>query len=79
MECNPDNSAWLSIVKGGKKIAGSGFCDAGTSSSFENLPLTYDKNGVYRVLKKSEDDSNYLSIKKNPKELFLTENISWMQ
>ena len=79
MECNPDNSAWLSIVKGGKKIAGSGFCDAGTSSGFENLPLTYDKNGVYRVLKKSEEDSNYFSIKRNPKEFFLTENISWMQ
>jgi hypothetical protein len=79
MECNPDKSAWLSVVKGNKKIAGSGFCDAGTSSGFENLPLTPDKTGVYQVLKKSDDASNYFSIKKNPKELFLTENVSWTQ
>jgi hypothetical protein len=77
MECNPDNSAWLSVVKGNKKIAGSGFCDAGTSSGFENLPLTYDKTGTYRMLKKSDDVSNYFLIKKSPKEFFLTENISW--
>jgi hypothetical protein len=79
MECNPDKSAWLSVIKGNKKIAGSGFCDAGTSSGFENLPLAPDKNGVYQVLKKSDDASNYFSVKKNPKDLFLTENISWAQ
>jgi hypothetical protein len=77
MECNTDNSAWLSVVKGNKKIAGSGFCDAGTSTGFENLPLTYDKAGAYRMLKKSDDVSNYFLVKKNPKEFFLTENISW--
>ena len=66
MDCNPDNGTWLSVVKGNKKVAGSGYCDAGTSSGFENLPLVSDKNGVYHVLKKSDAISNYFSIKKNP-------------
>jgi len=77
MDCNPDNGAWLSVVKGNKKIAGSGYCDAGTSSGFENLPLVSDKNGIYHVLKKSDAISHYFLIKKNAKEFFLTENISW--
>lgn len=76
MECNPDKDMWLSIVKGKKKMKGSGFCEPGSSTGFTNLPLTMDKKGN-KVLDKKNFLAGYFSITKNPKESFLTENISW--
>ena len=76
MECNTDKDSWLSIVKGGKKIKGSGFCVAGSSDGFSNLPITVDKKGN-TVLNKKNSLANYFAINKNPKESFLTENIGW--
>lgn len=76
MECNPDKDSWLSIVKGGKKIKGSGFCEPGSSTGFANLPLTVDKKGN-NILDKKNFLADYFSINKNPKEPFLTQNIGW--
>jgi hypothetical protein len=76
MECNPDKDTWVSIVKGKKKIKGSGFCEPGSSTGFTNLPLIVDKKGN-RVIDKKSFLADYFSITKNPKESFLTENISW--
>lgn len=76
MECNPDKDSWLSIVKGNKKIKGSGFCETGSSTGFTNLPFTVDKKGN-RILDKKNFLADYFSINKNPKEPFLTENIGW--
>ena len=45
MECNPDKDAWLSVVKGKKRVKGSGFCEAGSSTGFTNLPFVMDKKG----------------------------------
>ena len=76
MECNPDKDTWVSIVKGKKKVKGSGFCETGSSTGFTNLPLTVDKKGN-NILDKKNFLADYFSISKNPKEFFLTENISW--
>lgn len=76
MECNMDKDSWLSIVKGNKKIKGSGFCETGSGDGFTNLPVTVDKKGN-NVLNKKNFLANYFSINKNPKETFLTENIGW--
>jgi uncharacterized lipoprotein YehR (DUF1307 family) len=76
MECNTDKDSWLSIVKGNKKLKGSGFCEAGSTEGFTNLPITVDKKGN-NVLNKKNFLANYFSINKNPKETFLTENIGW--
>ncbi len=76
MECNTDKDSWLSIVKGNKKIKGSGFCDAGSSDGFTNLPVTVDKKGN-NVLNKKSFLADYFSINKKPQESYLTENIGW--
>ena len=76
MECNPDKDTWVSIIKGKKKIKGSGFCDPGSSTGFTNLPIVVDKKGN-NVLDKKNFLVDYFAINKNPKESFLTENISW--
>ena len=47
MECNPDKDTWVSIVKGKKKVKGSGFCEPGSSTGFTNLPLIVDKRQQY--------------------------------
>ena len=78
MECNPDKDAWLSVVKGKKKVKGSGFCEAGSVNGFTNLPFTFDKKGN-KVLDKKNFLADYFSINKNPKDFFLTENISWSE
>ena len=76
MECNPDKDTWVSVIKGKKKVKGSGFCEPGSSTGFTNLPLIVDKKGN-NVLDKKNFLAGYFSISKNPKESFLTENISW--
>ena len=76
MECNPDKDTWVSVIKGKKKVKGSGFCEPGSSTGFTNLPLIVDKKGN-NVLDKKNFLSGYFSISKNPKESFLTENIGW--
>ena len=76
MECNPDKDSWLSIVKGNKRVKGSGFCEAESSTGFTNLPFVFDKKGN-KILDKKNFLADYFSIKKNPKEPFLTENIGW--
>lgn len=76
MECNPDKDSWLTIVKGNKKIKGSGFCEAGSSNGFENLPYTFDKKGN-KIWDKKNHLSGHFSQNKNPKESFLIENIGW--
>ena len=76
MECNPDKDTWVSIVKGKKKVKGSGFCETGSSTGFTNLPLTVDKKGN-NILDKKNFLVDYFSISKNPKEFFLNKNISW--
>jgi hypothetical protein len=76
MECNPDKSSWLSILKGSKKSKGSGICDAGTGESFENLPITFDKKNN-RVIDKKHMLGDRFLINKKPKDSFLTENIGW--
>ncbi len=78
MECNPDKDTWLSIVKGKKRVKGSGFCDAGSSTGFTNLPFVFDKKGN-KTLDKKNFLAEYFAINKNPKEFFLTENISWAE
>ncbi len=78
MECNPDKDAWLSVVKGKKRVKGSGFCEAGSSTGFTNLPFVMDKKGN-KMLDKKNFLAEYFSINKNPKEFFLTENISWAE
>ena len=76
MECNPDKDTWVSVIKGKKKVKGSGFCEPGSSTGFTNLPLIVDKKGN-NVLDKKNFLASYFSISKNSKESFLTENISW--
>lgn len=76
MECNPDKDSWLSIIKGGKKAKGSGFCESGTSTGFTDLPFTFDKKGN-KIFDKKNSLAGYFSVNKNPKESFLTENIGW--
>ena len=76
MECNPDKDTWVSVIKGKKKVKGSGFCEPGSSTGFTNLPLIVDKKGN-NVLDKKNFLAGYFSISKNSKESFLTENISW--
>lgn len=76
MECNPDKRSWVSVLKGNKKIKGSGICDAGTGENFENLPIAFDKKNN-RIIKKSHVLSDRVLINKKPKDSFLTENISW--
>lgn len=78
MECNPDKDSWLSIIKGNKKVKGSGFCEAESSTGFTNLPFIFDKKGN-KILDKKNFLSGYFSVNKNPKETFLTENISWSE
>jgi hypothetical protein len=78
MECNPDKSTWISVVKAKKRVKGSGFCEAGTSTGFTNLPFTTDKKGN-RVLDKKNFLAEYFLINKNPKDSFLTENIGWSE
>lgn len=76
MECNPDKRSWLSILKGNKKIKGSGMCDAGTGESFEKLPITFDKKNN-RIIDKKHMLADRFLINKKPKDSFLTENIGW--
>ena len=78
MECNPDKDTWLSIVKGKKRVKGSGFCEAGSSTGFTNLPFVFDKKGN-KSLDKKNFLAEYFAINKNSKEFFLTENISWAE
>ncbi len=78
MECNPDKDTWLSVVKGKKRVKGSGFCETGTSSGFTNLPFVVDKKGN-KTLDKKNFLAEYFSVNKNPKHFFLTENISWSE
>lgn len=74
MECNPDKNTWLSVVKGKKRVKGSGMCEGGTSTGFTNLPFVMDKKGN-RTLDKKNFLAEYFSVNKNPKDFFLTENI----
>ena len=76
MECNPDKDTWVSVIKGKKKVKGSGFCEPGSSTGFTNLPLVVDKKGN-NILDKKNFLADSFSINKSPKESFLTENISW--
>lgn len=76
MECNPDKDSWLSIIKGNKKIKGSGFCEADSRTGFTNLPFIFDKKGN-KILDKKNFLIGYFSFNKKPKDFFLTENIGW--
>lgn len=72
MECNPDRSTWVTILKG-KDKAGGGFCDADSSSGFR-FPFGEDKKGNL-VIKMKE----FFAPAKKPFDAFATTNISWSE
>lgn len=76
MECNPDKNTWISVLKGKNKIKEGGFCSPGSSTGFTKFPFKEDQKGRL-ILDKKNDLHSYFRINKNPKEAFLTENISW--
>lgn len=73
MECNPDKSTWLTITKGQTEMAGSGFCDANSSSGF-NFPFSEDKKGNLTIKAKE-----YFAIQKKPFSPVMTTNKSWSE
>ena len=78
MECNPDKSAWISVLKGKNKLKEGGFCSPESRTGFTGLPFKEDAKGRLALDKKNGLNS-YFKINKNPKEPFLTENISWSE
>lgn len=78
MECNPDKSAWISVLKGKNKLKEGGFCSPESRTGFTGLPFKEDAKGRLALDKKNNLNS-YFKINKNPKEPFLTENISWSE